>query len=158
MLQERDLEIILQKKTDALATKHLHQRRLGPLEQGNLLIDYLAIAVPILYVPVRYLAKGTGWQEIAEPLWEILAALLLALTALKIVYGWQESIKKHSKLRDENIFLASQADSLLRHVETLTTQSVESFLALADRTEAADREALGTLNSESTPCSRNAWL
>jgi hypothetical protein len=55
-------DAIKQKRIEYLAAKHLHIRLLGKLNRGRRLVDFLAIAVPLVYVPVRYLANSTEYS------------------------------------------------------------------------------------------------
>ena len=139
------LQVVSQRKMDALSGKHLHELCLSPLRKWNYAVDALAITVPILLLVARLLAKGAAWGIYVDDVAEGLAAVLLVLAALKIIYGWQDKAIKHSRLRDENISLATQADALIRKGDTASSDSVEMFLMLVDRSEQADREALGTV-------------
>src|SRR5262249_50594856 len=111
---------IRQEKLNALAAKHLHKKRLAWLNGLNKFVDALAVLVPILYFAARYLAKGTSASEIVEPIWEVLAVILLASVALKLIYGWQEKAEQHSELIAENISLARHADNLLSNIQAAT--------------------------------------
>lgn len=139
---------ILQKKMDTLSAKHLHELCLEPIRKRNYLIDALAITVPILLLTARLLAKEHSWSVYIDAAADILATLLLALTVLKVIYGWQDKAIAHSRLRDENISLGTQADVLLRRGAKATSDSVEMFLQLIDRSEQADREAVGIPKTE----------
>ena len=142
MTDTEDEQKIYQRKMDALAAKHLHQKRLDGLKRQSTFVDCLAFAVPALYFPIRYILKGTGYQTIAENIWEGLAALLTIFALIKVFYKWQERAEKHSRLRDENIFAGTSADSLLRKKGQLDERDIEHFYALMDRLEAEDREAM----------------
>jgi mobilome CxxCx(11)CxxC protein len=108
-----DINKIKRKKWDCITTKHVHQMRLSSLRQRNTLVDTLALVVPIVYVPMRYLVKGTAWGTITEHAWEMLSAVLLAFAATKLSYRWQERAEKHAQLISENISLTTQADYFL---------------------------------------------
>jgi mobilome CxxCx(11)CxxC protein len=135
--------VIHQKRMDALSTKHLHEFRLASLSRKNLAVDLLAIGVPVLYFPIRYLAKGTIYGAYIEALWELLAGVLAFCVVLKMVYKWQERAVQHSKLRDENISLASQAERLLQKTKSNLADESNGFMLLADKLEKDDREAFG---------------
>src|SRR5260370_36406809 len=101
MVDEETIGKISQKQFDSYAAKHLHVKKLGKLHRRIRLVEWLAMAVPALYFVVRLTAKGTEYQDLAEVVWESLAGLLFAVTALKIALGWQEGAEKHSKLLGE---------------------------------------------------------
>jgi len=143
VLDDNTIEAIKQKKLDSLAAKHLHVKERVVLNRLNRLVDCFAIAVPVLYFVPRFLAKGTRYANPVEIGWEILAAILLCLTAVKISFRWEERAQVHSKLLGENIFIAGQADELLLNIAKLTPESARGFLLLAGRSEIADREAIG---------------
>lgn len=145
MLKEEVVNTIYQKRIDALSAKHLHERRLALFTRWNLMVDFLAIAVPILYFPIRYLAKGTSNGIWAETGWEIFAAILLVAAVAKIIWKWQDRAVQHSKLLGENITLASQAEHLLHNSKTTSSDSADWFFFVADNLEHADREALGKI-------------
>ena len=138
-----ETKVVLQKKMDTLSAKHLHELCLDPIRKRNYLIDALAIAVPILLLTARLLTTTYSWSKYIDGMADVLASLLLVLAALKVVYRWQEKAYTHSRLRDENISLGTQADALLRKGGQATSDSVEMFLLLVDRSERADREAVG---------------
>lgn len=146
MLDSPISETIRQKKMDCLATKHLHIWRRIQLNKYSQLVDALGLAVPAIYFAFRYLAKGTNFEKRVESIWEVLAALLLVSTILKIVYKWQEKAQEHSKLMGENISLAGQADNLL--METAQAESAQMFLVLARKLETEDRDVLGSPSVE----------
>jgi mobilome CxxCx(11)CxxC protein len=148
MLDSQITDTISQRKLDSLAAKHLHVKQLVKLSNRNRLVDFLAIAVPVVYFVFRFLAKGTRSGYYIELIWEILAALLLALTILKIVYKWQERAERHNKLLGENIALVGQADNLLSDRQTASPESARLFLVLAANSETADRELLGRPSEE----------
>lgn len=148
MLDQARIDAIHQKRMDALAAKHLHEFRLSSFNRRNLWVDLLAIGVPVLFLTVRYLMKGTPAASIVETISEVLAAILLLLAIAKMVFGWQSLAEKHSKLIGENISLASQAEQLLNNADTATPDGAQWFLMLADNLEKADREALGVVEDE----------
>jgi mobilome CxxCx(11)CxxC protein len=113
------------------------------LNKLNRLVDFFAIGVPLLYLPVRFLAKDTVVGFGVERTWEVLAGALLVLTFLKINQRWQERAEEHSRLLGENIAIAGQADNLLRDIEHVSGEAASLFFLLAQRSEAADRNALG---------------
>jgi mobilome CxxCx(11)CxxC protein len=140
-IRQVDLETIHQKKMDALAAKHLHQDEIAHLDKWGKLVDYLPLATVIVYLPIRFLAKNTGYSNFIESFWEIAAAILSAASLAKIVYV-QGRLENHSKLRDENISLVNQAENLLRQPEAITPASLELFFGIVAKTEKDDRNAL----------------
>jgi len=145
-VQEMDdaiVKIINQKKLDCLGTKHLHVRSLAKLNRWNRRVDILAIAVPILYSVPRLIFKGTGYAVPVEYGWEGIAAILVVVVLLKIGLRWEENAQIHSKLLGENISLVRQADDLLLMGTVGIPESVQLFLRLAEKSESADREAIG---------------
>ena len=137
-----DQQKIYQHKMDALAAKHLHQKRLDSLKKPSTLVDCLAFAVPAAYFPIRYMLKATTYQTMAENTWEILAAVLTVFALVKVFYKWQERSEKHSRLRDENIFAVTSADGLLRKKGQWDERELQYFYDQMDRLEAEDREAM----------------
>jgi mobilome CxxCx(11)CxxC protein len=137
------VQTIKQKKLNSLAAKHLHVRSRADLNRLNRFVDWLAIAVPILYFVPRFIAKGTGYAVPVEIGWESIAAILVAFVGAKIAYRWEERAQTHSKLLGENISLVRQADDLLLMGEVGIPESAQLFLRLAEKSESADREAIG---------------
>lgn len=142
MIDEAISAAIRQKKLDSLAAKHLHLKRLEWLNRWNQRVDFVALAVPIAYFTLRYLAKGTDYDRTVEIIWELLATALLVLVVLKMAYRWQEKGQRHSELLGENISLVRQANGLLNDSH-VSDESVQSFLVLADKSEKDDRSSLG---------------
>ena len=143
-MTEEQTKTLLQKKMDTLSAKHLHEIYLAPLQRSSVAVDALAIAVPGLLLTARLLTKGLAIGPFVDVVAESLAAVLLMLAIIKGVYGWQDKIIEHSRLRDENISLGTQADALIRKGPAATSDSVDMFLLLLDRSEQADRKAFGT--------------
>lgn len=139
------IDSIQQRKMDALAAKYLHEQRLAHLNRLTLVVDFLAVAVPILYFPARYTTKGTTLSTVIEFSFEISAALLLVLTVYKVMSRWQEKADRHNRLVAENISLTGQADYLLNSTNSISQNDINWFLILADNCEKADREALGVV-------------
>jgi mobilome CxxCx(11)CxxC protein len=142
MLDSSTRERIEQEQLNCLCAKHLHVRALEKLNRQIRSVDALALIVPVLYFPLRYLSKGTTYSFRIEAAWEILAACLIAAAILKFVMQWQERFKNHGRLLGENISLARQASSLLDD-NTATPESAGFFLDLAGKAETADRELIG---------------
>jgi mobilome CxxCx(11)CxxC protein len=142
MIDAAMVSVIRQKKLDSLAVKHLHVKSLVRLTNLNRIVDALAIAVPILYSVPRLIAKDTPYANAVQIGWEVLAAVLVVATAIKIVYHWEDRTKNHSRLLGENISLVRQADDLLLSTSGVP-DTVQLFLRLAERSETADREAIG---------------
>jgi len=143
MIDQKTIDQITQQRLNCLCTKHLHVPQRVKLNKLNRLVDFFAIGVPLLYLPVRFLAKDTAVGLASEVVWEILAAMLLVLTFLKINQRWQERAEEHSSLLGENIAIAGQADNLLRDIKHVSPEAASLFFLLAQRSEAADRKALG---------------
>lgn len=135
-------ERVQQKRFDSLAAKHLHVRRMHRLNRFNRTIDFLALAVPIVYFALRYTAKGTSHEHWVEPVWEVLAGILLAMIVFKLAFHWEERAQKHSGLLAENIGVVRQAEGLLV-APHISPESAALFLVLADRSEKEDRDLLG---------------
>jgi mobilome CxxCx(11)CxxC protein len=99
------------------------------------------VSVPVAYFLIRYFAKGTSSQFVADVVWEVLAMVLLIAAITKIVYKWQERAERHSTLLGENLALVRHADSILSATNP-SVDRVQAYLELADRIEADDTELL----------------
>jgi mobilome CxxCx(11)CxxC protein len=145
-MTETSLDIrnrIGQKRVDALSARILHEYALTKLRVFTTLIDLLALIVPVGYMTVRYLAKGTLYETVAEIIWECIAALLLILVITKLVLCWGDKIQQHAKLVGQNISLATQENYLLSKLP-LDTDAAQPFFLYSDVIEIGDRESLGT--------------
>jgi mobilome CxxCx(11)CxxC protein len=137
-----ELPKIQQQKLNALASKQLHMRQLSRLNKSNKIVDSVALGAPVFYFAVRYLAKGTKYADLAEGIWELLAAALLTLMIVKLVLRWQERALEHSKLMGENISLVGLADNLISNPQNIPTTS-SLFATLVQQSETNDRNSLG---------------
>lgn len=142
MLSQIDKGTLQKKQIDTLSAKYFHVWQLEPIKKVNFVIDILSFCVPALYFPIRYFAKGTRYQEVAEVSWEILAAVLGALALAKVIAKWQEKAEAHSRLRDENMTMFTEASKLLRD-DNVSRETVDQFLARCDKLEGEDRGLLG---------------
>jgi mobilome CxxCx(11)CxxC protein len=141
MLDAKTRERIEEERFKCLCAEYLHINALEKLNKKIRLVDALALIVPVLYFPLRYFSKDTDYASCVEVTWEIFAACLIAAAIWKFVAGWQEQFKNHGKLLGENIALVRQAVDLLND-DRATLESAQSFLALAGKSETADRESL----------------
>lgn len=156
MLDQKVRDRIEQERINCLCAEFLHIASLEKLGFRILLVDALALIVPVLYFPLRYFSKDTTYSMAVEVSWEFLAACLIGAAIWKFVAGWQERYKNHGRLMGENVALVRQAVDLLND-ENSTPQSAQGFLALAERSEKADRELLGTpMDKERQPAYRQA--
>lgn len=142
-----DTATFAQERTNCLAAKHLHAKALGKLRTMNRSVDYLAVAVPVLFFPIRYMFKATSYERLAEIGWEILATILLATVIYKMANRWQERSETHSKLLGQNISLARQAYALLQTV-TVSSETAALFRSMASTLEQEDREALENVTAD----------
>lgn len=135
-------EIINQKITDSLAAKHLHVKARAQLNFWNLLIDILSLAVPIIYLSVRYVVKGATLQAAFDSVGEILAGILIAASVLKFICQLQDKIQKHSELMADNIAIVSLGQTLLADPSNIASQW-QYFSGLVQKSEVEDRKLLG---------------
>jgi mobilome CxxCx(11)CxxC protein len=133
---------IEQKRIDALCARILHEAALRRLRRFSVLIDVLALTVPIFYMAARLLAKGTSYESAAQSTWECIAAALLILVVIKMALRWSDRSEQHSKLIGQNISLSTQANYLLSKAPP-DTDAAQSFFLYSDLIEIADRDSLG---------------
>ncbi|MDQ3813873.1 MAG: hypothetical protein M3347_07960 [Armatimonadota bacterium] len=138
-----------QKKLDAFCAIAYHESRLNKLRRLDQISEWLGLAVPIIYVAFRFLAKGTDYERPVETIWEILAAALLAMILAKVIFGWTDKIAQHKQQMAANLNLITQADNILQR-KKLTNHEVTDdttlfFTLLADKIEEADRDLLGKI-------------
>jgi mobilome CxxCx(11)CxxC protein len=133
---------INQKRFDSLVAKNLHKRARQRLNKLNLSVDIVALLLPIVGLPVRYILKGGAYAQYADVTWEILAGLLLALVLLKIICRWQENALLHTKLMGENISIVSITDALLADKAKISAD-LPALRQLLDMSETEDSDLLG---------------
>lgn len=148
MIDAATLGTIQQKKFDNLASKHLHVAEMKWLNDRSTWVDYLAVAVPLLYFPIRMFGQTSHYRAAIEGVWEILAVLLIAATLVKVFRKWQEKAQAHSLALGENIALVRQADELIAQPRKYSQEKATYFLDLAARSEKEDRGLLGEPNTE----------
>lgn len=135
-------ERVTQEKMNALTARVIHERRLTSLRRRILSLDILALVVPVSYFPIRFAAKGTSVAPYAEGIWFVLAALLVVLALLKLLFRIQDRAERHGRLIGENISLITHADRLLSRSTSPTRAEMEFFLYLADSIQKQDRDLL----------------
>lgn len=145
---------IRQAKIDALCAKHLHERKFQWLRNADYTVDALVILVPPLYFAIRYLFKGNVYIEAA---WEVLAAVLFALGALKLLGKWSQRAEAHSHLRRANASVIRESDFFLDPSTTTTNENADWFLKLVATRDEADGDLLiGVKPSEMQEAYRDA--
>lgn len=140
-------EGVTQKKVDAICARILHQERLDQLRWKNKLVDALVLIDPIGNMTVRYLSNVGSYAHYVEASWEIVAAVLAGLGALKLVSGWTRDSEQHSRQMGENISLITQADYLLSK-PAIDPEAALLFKMLADSHEKQDRDLLGGVDAK----------
>jgi mobilome CxxCx(11)CxxC protein len=154
MLDDNMKSQLMAYRMDALTAKHLHAGRLHPLRAASAIIDYMALAVPVLYFAIRFLAKGTDVAGIAEAIWEILAALLFALVLVKLSFKFEERIERHAKGLANNSTLAV---SCLRLIEDAQVSSKREYDMLADKATELETEDRTVLGKVTDPVKQRAY-
>lgn len=143
------LHDIKQQKFNCLAAKNLHSLFLASFNRKNKAVDLLALAVPALYFPVRYIAKATPIMSVVEAIWECLAGVLIVLAFLKLVYGWQGKVETHSKLLGENIAHVAQINFLVAGLKNnTTTPDGARWFLVQSQLDKADAESLAGIAVE----------
>lgn len=99
-------------RLEALSAIFLHQKRATSLSKKNLIIEFLAIAVPSFYIVPRFILKGTEYENFVELLWLILAACLLLIVTFKLVFKWKDKEIKHNTMIYRNTDIAREAYNL----------------------------------------------
>lgn len=143
MIDAATIGTIQQKKFDNLAAKHLHVAARKQMNDWSTTVDYLAVAVPLLYFPIRMFGRTSPYHGAIEVAWEVLAVVLIAATLLKVFRKWQEKAQEHSLALGENISLVTQADQLLAQPRKTSLDKAQYFLEMAARSERDDRQLLG---------------
>jgi len=141
MLNQELIDNIRQQKLNALAAIYLHERRIAKLRSKSLLVEFLSLAVPVFYIVPRFLAKGTSVASYIEFFGEILAAILLVLAILKLVYKWQDDEIRHSIMLRRNADISLEADRLLTRKNT-NDAIVEQFLRRVKDVDDEDNDLL----------------
>jgi mobilome CxxCx(11)CxxC protein len=141
MFSQELINNIRQQRLNALVSVHLHENRIGKLRQRNLLIEFLSLAVPTFYVVPRFLSKGTAIAAYVEVIGEILAAILLVLSILKLVYRWGDSEIRHSIILRRNTDIILEANQLLVKDE-INSDIVEQFLRRVKDIDDEDHDLL----------------
>jgi len=142
-------------RQDALVGIHLHNTRISRLSARTRFTDWLALAVPILYVPVRFLAKGTSVFQTVEAVWEVLAATLLVTAASRIVLQWDRQLEEHYKYRDDDLRLADQAAGIL---DGVTQEGITRLNALDQISRRQDFDSIHSTVAERQKAYRMALM
>lgn len=140
-------EQLRQNKLEALCAIYLHSKRLQRLQQRNLLVEFLAIAVPVFYIVPRYLLKGTSFAPYVDNFGELLAVSLLVLAILKVVYRWQERAISHSVMMQRNQDIKLEADLLLSK-KNINQEVSQQFQRRVADVDAEDGELLADVTKE----------
>jgi mobilome CxxCx(11)CxxC protein len=127
MLNQEEKNKIRQQKLNALTAMQLHKNQISTLQQRNRLVESLSIAVSAFYLTPRLLAKGTSFANIVDNIGEILAAILLVLTILKLINKWQDDEIRHEIMLRRNRDIVYEADRLLER-PTTNREVLEQFL------------------------------
>jgi mobilome CxxCx(11)CxxC protein len=147
MLSREAIDTIRQNKLAALVAAYLHEKRILRFRRKNLLVEFLTLAVPTFYVVPRFLTKGTVAAPVVEIVWELLAAALLTLALLRVVYKWQDCETQHSVMLRKNIDVSREADQLLAR-KTLNNEVLDQFLKRVSEVDIEDKELLSEITKK----------
>lgn len=158
---------LLQHKLNAEAASVLHQKCIANLQQLSLLVEFVAISVPILIIISKFLTKSTKIFWLIETVSELLAGVLLILVVLKLVYGWSRKKTRHSVMLRMNNNISHEIDELLeksnrseseniqflRRIKEIDNEDNELFInAKKSETQKAYREALKKIEGSLATC------
>jgi mobilome CxxCx(11)CxxC protein len=137
---------LVEARLNSLAAKHLYTRRIGTLRRASTLVDYLTIAVPILYFPIRYIAKGTSLHGLLEAVWEVLAAILVAAALVKVFYRWSERFVTYLTQQRRNTEIAASIQPLLAAPDSRVARTkLDQIRGAVINQDVVDLEELGNL-------------
>lgn len=142
ILTDEQVKQVRQFKIDATCATLLHNKRLSILSLRSKLLDFLAIAVPILYFVIRFAAKETQIYRTVELVWESISALLLALAIWKVTMSWEDRTRKHFYFLRRNQSLRTDAERILIASKQISLKEFEAFVEKAREMEADDLEIL----------------
>lgn len=148
---------VRQVKLNALSAKYRHVQARATLNRQIQNVDFLGLAVPVAYFPLRYFAKGAAYEWWVEAAWTLLAAALVVATIRRMAYRWSDRAQKHSELLGENISLVGHANSLL-HEESVSRESFRLFSLLDEKLERDDWRAVGSLSEQERQAAYRAAL
>src|SRR4051794_7578268 len=114
------IDEIRQAKMNALAARHLHDKRRAAYKPWIQIVDFLTLGIPCFYIIARLLAKGTSCAEAVEFPWEFLAGALILIGFWKLVRGWSDQAEKYRFYSSKNTDMITAADSLLARANTLS--------------------------------------
>jgi mobilome CxxCx(11)CxxC protein len=126
-------------RLNALSAVYLHEKRIAYYHRLNVLVEFLTIVVPVLYVAPRFLFKGTFVEQWVEIIWEILGVLLLGLAIAKVVFRWQDREMKHTVMARRNEDITNDADQLLGQ-QRIGNHIFEQFISRVTDIDAEDRD------------------
>ena len=78
-------------------------------DSSHALVDYLAIIVPVLWVPIGLGVLDSVAKETTEIIWQALAAALAAAALAKITFQVDSRAADHARLLDKNSQVAHDA-------------------------------------------------
>ena len=133
------IETIQQKRLDALVAINLHKHQISNLQAWNQLVLSLSIIVPAFYLTPRLLAKGTSFGVIVDFIGELLAAILLALAILQLVFKWQDNEFQHRLMARQNRDIDYEAGRLLSS-KSIDKITLEQFLKRVQDVDNNDAE------------------
>jgi mobilome CxxCx(11)CxxC protein len=141
---------IEQIKFDAMVAIHLHGQKIHDLQRKNRLIEFLSIAMPIIFLVSRLLVKGVKGKESLLSSFdftaEVSAVILLVAVIFKHVYKWQDDEIKHELMSRRNSEIENEAERLLKN-KSFSNEAIEQFLRRVKDVDDEDKSLLVGIKS-----------
>jgi len=140
---DRVNERVKQIRTNALVAEYTYSVRISRLNAFRLLVDILTIILPILFMAVLLVIKGTEYETIGNIISILLSALLLGLKILSILLKFDDKKIQYHIGKRNNIYVAEDAQKLMLETDE---ERLNWFYTYVAEMDSRDSDAIGRVS------------
>jgi len=151
------LDKLQQTKLNAISARILHTQCKMKLERTNLIIAFLTVIVPTLFIIAIFTSKGTSFENGVNVVSFILSVFLICVSVWSYIRNINDRIVTHKLGVKNNIYIITECDNLVkgsaeniewffRYVAEMDTQDLDSLSLISETTrQTTYRQALKEL-------------
>lgn len=125
-------------KMNALTAQVLHAMRINRYSILIKIEKLLTVVVPLLYLILLYISKGTSWETIIGVISTILSILLIGVSVISMILGIEGKLDDHKLGLKGNKLICNEVDNFISNGKK--EEELEWFFKYVAEVDAKDHE------------------
>lgn len=125
-------------KMNALSAQVLHAVRINRYSILIKIEKFLTVVVPLLYLILLYISKGTSWETIIGVISTILSILLIGVSVVSLILGIEGKLDDHKLGLKGNKLICNEVDNFISNGKK--EEELEWFFKYVAEVDAKDHE------------------